>query len=211
MLEMALSLKWGLCQSRKMRHGLWLYPACVCVCLKPACPQCSHSVCVCYYAETDHIRRRLLSTDEKVMVTTGKGAGFLDEPFKSPQSCDSHHLVHVSCLSVEACLTEWSGNFSKNPTLLIHWLNPHCESTADTAATCNSPSHFNCLNFLSHALKTCQQSEQCFSVFLLLTSATHWKLFLLTGISEFKPFSLLVSLVCVSRRMMNLLCHSCHS
>lgn len=63
--------------------------------VKPACPQCSHSVCVCYYAETHHIRGRLLSTDEKVMVTTGKGTGFLDKPFKSPHSSDSHHLVYL--------------------------------------------------------------------------------------------------------------------
>lgn len=48
---------------------------------------------MCYYAETDHIRGSLLSTDEKVTVTAGEGTGFLDEPFKSPQSSDSHHLV----------------------------------------------------------------------------------------------------------------------
>lgn len=200
-----------------MRHGHRHYP--VRVRVKPACPQCSHSVCVCYYAEADHIRRSLLSTDEKVMVTTGKGTGFLDEPFKSPQSSDSHHLVCLFPVSLLKHASQSGMEISaKNSTLVIHWLNPHAESTADTAAICNSPSHFTSLNFLSQAPKTCKQLKKTFLDKVLLL-AFNFSTCLKNCSIQLVYQCLSPShccchfgvCVCVCRRMMNLHCHSCHS
>lgn len=170
----------------------------------------------------NHIRGSLVSTDEKVTVTIGKGLVSLMNLLRAPKALNHTNLVYLFSVWLLTMHYKVEWKFSKNPRLLIHWLNPRSERAADVAALCDSLLLICELSEFSQMhknLQTVWKTLICrpFFVFLLLASTALGKLFILTGRRVFVLLSLLLFLfncghcVLVSRCIMNLLCYSCHS
>lgn len=181
-LKMVLSLKEGLCQSQRMRHEHQLHPAFV---YEATVLRLSLRVLLCW--DRPH--------QKKPAFRSWEGHGDFRQrdwfPWwtfqESPKLWFTPHRLRVS-------FTKWNGNFSKNPTLLIHWLNSHSESTVDIAARVILR-HASLLGtFSTKNLQTVRR--QSFSVFLLSSLAALWKMFLSTGKLVSELFSLLLALTC---------------